>query len=132
MLNVDRLLNSDLVALASCEEIGAALLLWARAWKQIPPGSLPNDDRILAAFSKAGRRWPKIKEMALRGFVLCDDGRLYHPVLCEDAKRAIRSLANQDNRAKRGAEARWGSKANGHDDASSINGASFEHPSSTF
>ncbi len=88
MLNVDRLLASELVALGKPEECWAAVMLWSRAWKQSPPASLPNDDRILAAFSGAGARWPKVKEMALRGFVLCSDGRLYHPVLAEEANAA--------------------------------------------
>ena len=88
-LNVERLLASELVALCTPEEGWAALMLWCRAWKQLPAGSLPNDDRILASFSRAGNRWPKIKDAALRGFVLCFDGRLYHRVLCEEAQRAF-------------------------------------------
>lgn len=82
-LNVDRLLASELVALATPEEAWAAMMLWCRAWQQKPAGSLPNDERVLAAFSRAGSRWKKVRAMALRGFVLCSDGRLYHPVVCE-------------------------------------------------
>jgi uncharacterized protein YdaU (DUF1376 family) len=88
MLNVDRLLASELVALGKPEECWAAVMLWCRAWKQSPPASLPNDDRILAAFSGSGSRWPKVKEVALRGFVLCSDGRLYHQVLADEANAA--------------------------------------------
>lgn len=88
MLDVEKLTASELVALSSGEEFKAAVMLWCRAWKQVPAGSLPNDDRVLAAFSGAGKQWKKVKEMALRGFVLCSDGRLYHQTLCEDARRA--------------------------------------------
>lgn len=88
MLDVDRLLASELVALASPEEFSAAVMLWCRAWKQTPAGSLPDSDRILAAFSGAGARWKKVKDMALRGFVKCSDGRLYHTVLCEEVMSA--------------------------------------------
>lgn len=88
MLNVERLLASELVALSTGDEFKAAVLLWSRAWKQMPAGSLPNDDRILASFSGAGPRWKKVREMALRGFVLCSDGRFYHRVLCDDVMRA--------------------------------------------
>ncbi|MCW6512625.1 hypothetical protein [Lichenifustis flavocetrariae] len=56
MLDVDRLLTSELVALGTPEECWAALMLWCRAWKQSPPASLPDDDRVLAAFSGAGKR----------------------------------------------------------------------------
>lgn len=93
MLNVERLLASELVALGTPEECWAALMLWCRAWKQVPAGSLANDERILASFSGAGKRWPKVRQMALRGFVLCSDGRLYHKVLCEDVRRAAERKA---------------------------------------
>lgn len=88
LLDVERLLTSELVAIGSPEECWAALMLWCRAWKQKPSGSLPNEDRILASFSGAGRRWPRVREMALHGFVLCSDGRLYHRFLCDQVLRA--------------------------------------------
>jgi hypothetical protein len=88
ILDVGRLLASELVALATPEEGWAALMLWCRAWQQNPAGSLPDDERILASFSGAGARWPEVRDMALRGFIKCADGRLYHPILCADAKRA--------------------------------------------
>jgi hypothetical protein len=88
MLNVDRLLASELVAIGSPEECWAAVMLWCRAWQQVPPASLPNDDKILASFSGARERWPQVRAMALRGFIECSDGRLYHPVLAEEARKA--------------------------------------------
>lgn len=87
-LHVVRLVDSDLYALATGEEFKAAVTLWCKAWLQVPAASLPNDDRILAHLSGAGGRWRKVKDMALRGFVLCDDGRLHHPVLAENALEA--------------------------------------------
>lgn len=88
MLDVNRLLASELVALGTPEECWAAVMLWCRAWQQSPAGSLPDDDRVLAAFSGAGARWKKVRQMALRGFVKCSDNRLYHPVLCEEVMEA--------------------------------------------
>lgn len=88
MLSVERLLASELWALSTGDEFKAAMGLWCRAWQQDPGGSLPNEDRVLAVFSSAGPKWRKVKEMALRGFILCSDGRLYHKVLCEDVLRA--------------------------------------------
>src|SRR5690606_19396091 len=79
-LDASRLLDSDLFALSTGEEFKAAMSLWCKAWLQIPAASLPDDDRVLAHLSGAGTRWKKIKDMALRGFVKCTDGRLYHPV----------------------------------------------------
>jgi uncharacterized protein YdaU (DUF1376 family) len=106
MLNTDKLMASELVALATGDEFKSAVCLWCRAWKQIPAGSLPNDERVLAAFSGAGSRWPKVREVALRGFVLCSDGRLYHKTLCEDVHRAAQAKAQRQERTKAATEAR--------------------------
>ena len=106
MLNTEKLMASELWALSTGEEFKAAVALWCRAWKQTPPGSLPEDDRVLAAFSGAGSRWKKIRDMALRGFVKCSDGRLYHAVLCEDVLRAARKKAERRGRTKAATEAR--------------------------
>ena len=99
MLNVVRLLSSELVAISTGDEFKAAVLLWCRSWQQTPACSLPDDDRVLASFAGLGadvKKWRKVRDVALRGFVRCSDGRLYHPVLVEDAKRA--SKARQQRR----------------------------------
>lgn len=108
MLNVERLLASELWALSTGEELKAALGLWCRAWKQLPAASLPNNDRILASFaSSSPARWPKLKDMAMRGFVLCSDGRFYHRVLAEDALRAWDRKRAFKERSARGNAKRW-------------------------
>ena len=83
-----RLLDSDLFALSTGDEFKAALALWCKSWAQIPAGSLPTDDRILAHLSGTGSGWRKLKEMALRNWIECADGRLYHPVVAEKALEA--------------------------------------------
>jgi uncharacterized protein YdaU (DUF1376 family) len=100
MLNVEKLMASELVALSSHEVIGAALLLWCRAWKQRPAASLPNDDKVNAAFARMPlARFRKMRDEVLRGFVLCSDGRLYHRTLAEEAATAYaRKLAFQRKR----------------------------------
>jgi hypothetical protein len=86
MLNTERLLASELVAGSTHTVIGAALLLWCRAWKQRPAASLPDDERVLAGFAKLPlSRFRKLREKVLHGFVKCADGRLYHPVLAAEA-----------------------------------------------
>jgi uncharacterized protein YdaU (DUF1376 family) len=113
MLNVERLMASELVALSSVEIIGAALLLWCRAWKQLPAASLPNDDRVIASFAKLSLpRFKKIKSEVLRGFVECSDGRLYHTVLAVEAanawKRKKEFRDGQENKQNR--QERWRSR----------------------
>jgi uncharacterized protein YdaU (DUF1376 family) len=79
MLNAERLMSSELLALHGNDVLGAALLLWCRAWKQRPAASLPDDDRINAAFARLSlKKFREIKDAVMRGFVKCSDGRLYH------------------------------------------------------
>jgi len=107
MLNAERLLASELWALSTGEEFKAAVGLWCRAWKQLPAASLPSDDRVLASFAGVSiARWNKVKAISLRGFVECSDGRLYHGVLVEDAKRASVKKAERRERTKAATEAR--------------------------
>jgi hypothetical protein len=91
-LDVVRLRDSDLAIEASGDEFRAAVLLWCAAWHQVPAASLPAGDQALATYAGYGRgdvkSWLKVREGALRGFVLCSDGRLYHAVLAEKANEA--------------------------------------------
>lgn len=112
MLNVERLLASELWALSTAEEFKAAFGLWCRAWKQVPCASLPDDDAVLAAYSGAGKRWPKVKKMALRGFVKCFDGRLYHATLAEDAIRAAAKKKERKERTVAATKARLDKQRN--------------------
>jgi cytochrome P450 len=115
MLNVERLMASELVALSSDEVVAAALFLWCRAWKQKPAASLPDDERVMAAFARMPLgRFRKIRPEATRGFVLCSDGRWYHKVL---AQEAVKSFARKTEfRRKREADAErlrnWRGKRN--------------------
>lgn len=105
-----RLFNSDTWALSSDAEKVAAITLWGKSWYQRPAGSLPSDDRILASaqFTGAGPKWKKLKEMALRGWVLCDDGRYYHAVVCEKALEAWLEKLAQRLSSGAGNAKRWG------------------------
>lgn len=82
-LKVVRLRDSDLVTYSSGDEFKAAVLLWCAAWHQVPAGSLPNDDRWLAKHSGTAGAWKRIKAGAMRGWMECSDGRLYHQVIAE-------------------------------------------------
>ena len=90
-LDVRRLRDSDLAGQESPEACWAAVLLWGAAWHQVPAASLPDDDKVLAHLAGYGRdvaKFRKVKAGALRGFVLCEDGRLYHPTVAEKAIEA--------------------------------------------
>jgi hypothetical protein len=98
-----RLRDSDFAALTSGDEFKAGVLLWCAAWTQVPAGSLPADDRILARLAGVNLgQWAAIKDAAIRGFVLCSDGRIYHPVISEAALDAWRARLSHRQRGKLG------------------------------
>lgn len=112
-LDVTRLMDSDIFAISTGDEFKAAIACWCKAWTQVPAGSLPDDDRVLAHLTGAGAKWKRVKAMALRGFVKCADGRLYHPVVCEKALQAWEMRQRQRDRSARGNATRWGSPQGG-------------------
>lgn len=87
-IDCTRLLTSETWILGTSDEKVAALTLWCKSWHQVPAASLPDNDRVLASLSEAGAKWQKVREHALRGWVKCSDGRLYHPVVAEKASEA--------------------------------------------
>jgi len=97
-LDVVRLRDSDIATKAKGDEFRCAVLLWCAAWHQVPAASLPDDDDVLSQYAGYGRvvrEWKKIKAGALRGWIKCSDGRLYHPVVAEKANDAWRSKLEQ-------------------------------------
>jgi hypothetical protein len=94
-----RLFGSTLFAVATPLEFRAAFALWLNSWEQRPAGSLPSTDRELCRLAELGgdlAKWGKVKRMALRHWEICDDGRLYHPVVAEYVLEAW----NQFNRRR--------------------------------
>lgn len=97
-LDVVRLRDSDLAIQVTGEEFRCAVLLWCASWHQVPAASLPDDDRTLASLAGFGRavsEWTKHREGALRGWIKCSDGRLYHPVVAEKAMEALKAKLEQ-------------------------------------
>jgi hypothetical protein len=86
-LDVVKLWNSDTWAMADGWEAKACINLWCRAWHQVPAGSLPNNENLLRTWSGVPD-WDGVREVALRGFEKCRDGRLYHAVIVEEVCKA--------------------------------------------
>ncbi|KAG1254471.1 hypothetical protein G6F68_010834 [Rhizopus microsporus] len=93
-LDVLRLRDSDLAVKADGEAFRCAVLLWCASWHQVPAASRPDDDDVLAqlaGFGRGTKEWLRHRDGALRGWVKCGDGRLYHPVVAEKAVEAWRA-----------------------------------------
>lgn len=115
-VDIRRLLTSETWLLANGDESKAAMTLWLESWHQVPAGSLPDNDRMLAVLSQAGGTWRKVKTAALRGWIKCSDGRLYHPVVCEKAAEAWEKKQAQQNRTAAATRARMAKKATATND----------------
>jgi len=102
-LDVIRLLDSDMFAETTGDEFKAAVALWCKSWTQVPAASLPNKDKVLAHLSGNAEKWKRIKEGAMRGWILCSDDRWYHPVVAEKALAAL--PGREEFNHKRSAEA---------------------------
>lgn len=75
------------------------LALWYAAWKQAPCGSLPADDRLLAAaLGIPGSILADYREVLLRGWWMADDGRLYHPTLTARVLEMMRKRRSDADR----------------------------------
>lgn len=94
-----RLFSSEMYATTNGNEFRAALKLWWAAWQECPAGSLTTNDATLAVLADFGRDvkgWLRVKDKALHGFILCADGRMYHPFLCREALEAFDKRLKQD------------------------------------
>lgn len=123
-----RLFASRFHARATDAEWRAGLTLWLKSWDQVPAGSLPEDDIDLCRLAELGReiaQWEAVKAVALRGWILCSDGLMYHPVVAEGVNDALGRKQKQSIRGKAGAEAKWRKHPNGMAQASKTNGVSM-------
>lgn len=107
-LDVRRLLTSDTwLAAADDTAVGYALMtLWMQSWHQVPAGSLPASDAVLARLAMCDMTtWTRIKSAALAGWTIAEDGRYHHGVIGEkavecDEARAKKLAFAQIQRAK--------------------------------
>lgn len=95
-LDVEALNQTDGWALCP-NGVACGQLIWLLliAWSQTPCGTLPNDDKILAAMLGATpAAFAKNRGALLRDWWLGSDGRLYHPLLTEQVLEML------DNRSR--------------------------------
>lgn len=100
-LDVSRLRGSELASDETPEACWAAVLLWCASWHEIPAASIPDNRQWQAkacgyvARGKVAREWADVEAGALRNWIKCSDGRLYHPVVAEKAIDAWNSKLDQ-------------------------------------
>lgn len=80
------------------------LMMWMLAWKQVPCGSWPADDEVIAgALGIDDEQWALHRKALMRGWAPADDGRLYHPTI---TKRVIEMLGKRRSDSDRQAAKR--------------------------
>lgn len=86
----DRLFKSTTWIEACPEAQVAALRLWWHAFAhEVPAASLPDNERVLADHAGlALKTFQRLRPQAMRGWIKCSDGRLYHSVVAEIALEA--------------------------------------------
>ncbi|VWB07801.1 hypothetical protein BLA6863_00186 [Burkholderia lata] len=103
-LDLERVMQSDTWALAAPEIRPWLLMLWTVAWQQVPCGSMPSEEALIAArLGMKEAAFKKAKTVLLRGWKLANDGRLYHETITE---RVIDMLGRKEGERKRKAEYR--------------------------
>ena len=117
-----RLFRSEFDAKATDSEWRAGVNLWVRSFDQQPGGSLPDDDaqlQRLAGLARQPGKWRRVRAMALHGWTLCDDGRLYHATVAEvvnfaTKQRQTRVRTRREPQAKSRADFRQGNRKDGN------------------
>jgi uncharacterized protein YdaU (DUF1376 family) len=101
--------SDGIVEAMTTEEVGAYILLLCKAWYEKPVGSIPDDDRILARWSRLDLdRWLECKNNVLRAFTLGTDSRWHQKRLRAERQRQVEFKKKQSDAGKRGAANRWG------------------------
>jgi hypothetical protein len=98
-LDLERVQQSDTWALASPDLRPWLLMLWAVAWQQTPCGSMPSEDRLIAArLGMSLAAFGEAKETLMRGWWMASDGRMYHETITE---RVVDMLSLKDGERTR-------------------------------
>lgn len=120
-LDIMKISRSESWAMADGWQAKAMMNLWMKAWHQVPAGSLPANLNLIRTWAGVPNAAEIIPDDAieqcicdasenacvvLRGWTLCDDGRLYHEVLCEKADEAF----EKTKKYRKAAKARWKKK----------------------
>lgn len=113
LVDIERLFSSEFHARSDDGAWRAGLTLFLKSYHQVPAASLPDDDVALARLAELGRdtkTWRKIKAAAMRGWIRCTDGRMYHRVVAEKALEGWISKLSQRKSSAAGNAKRHGSK----------------------
>ena len=97
----ERLNASDTWALSPPNMRPWLLMMWHVSWMQWPAGSFTNDDGIIAAKIGMDREtFDANRDLLMRGWELCADGRLYHRTVVEQVLEYLAAASAAKGRAR--------------------------------
>lgn len=92
----------------STEAVGAYILLLCKAWREEPPGSLPDDDDVLARWSRMSlARWIELRATVLAPFMLGKDSRWHQKRMRREYSELVERRKVRTAAGAAGAAARW-------------------------
>lgn len=115
-LHFDRLRKSKWWRRATDLARARNVMLWGEAYKQVPAGSMPDDDDDLAEAAGFGmdvEAFLAAKADVMAPWVLCSDGRWYHPTVCEVVLEAWEK-ASERKKSAAAKKAAQRAKSRGH------------------
>lgn len=102
----DFISDSKVEAMATIE-IGAYVLLLCKAWRENPPGTLPDDDNLLARWAKLSDSvWLEHKSYIMGPFVL-KNGKWHQKRMKEEAKKMLARFKERSKSGQKGAKKKW-------------------------
>jgi len=103
---VSDFLASSKVDLMSTRAVGAYVLLLCKSWHQNPPATIPDDDSVLARWSRLSLEdWRDVRGEVL-GAWSAENGRLKQPRLREEYDQLVSERRKKSEGGKRSAEVR--------------------------
>lgn len=112
------------------EEVGAYVFLLCVAWESKTRGVLPNDDALLASYSRLGSKWPKHREAILRAFEVRPRAIVQKRMVAE-ARATDARIARARETGRLGAAVRWGGSVSDDAPPRSVGSASQAHASNS-
>ena len=128
---VDDFASDGKVEAMTTKAVGAYILLLCKAWREEPPGSIPNTDAVLARWARlTPEEWAECREMVLAAFSLGNDGRWHQQRMRREYEKSQSFKKQRAASAIKAAQARWHKPSIENEiDASRIRHASVTHPS---
>jgi uncharacterized protein YdaU (DUF1376 family) len=108
MFYPDDFASDGKVEAMSTEGVGCYILLLCKAWRENPPATLPDDDRILARWARVSdERWRDLKAEVLLTFDQAATGRLVQRRLLREYEKQRKFRRQHSLSGKLGAAERW-------------------------